>query len=406
MNKTSINTFESFLIILAMLELFTGGGGDIYSFSIFSVRITLRMILFGSFIINFTVINFRRRIQFDNLTIVIIILNIYCLFSLFTGMIFNSSISSFNDYRSVMFLLLYLPIVSLYKNKYSSFQVLYRMLIFSSLVVSFSSIVIYYLINIGLLNVYEFRVILDNFASDTWLRNSGAFIYPSHTFVLITSIVILSKMIFYRINTFEKLCYVVLAIPIFLSNTRGLIITYGVISIFLISYGIMKRKVRLNVIFGLIFILIFIFIFTKDIDFTRFLGFSDQIGGRRVTFLSEGLTAFSRNLLSVIFGNGYGLRLPSTGTLDLEISFFEILVEQGLIGLILWIGYLSYTIIHIHHLTKAAQIERYIGISAISSLVAIVMLSLTNPYINNSLGIMYTFILLMVIKGEYYEKYK
>ena len=116
-----------------------------------------------------------------------------------------------------------------------------------------------------------------------------------------------------------------------------------------------------------------IFIALYSFDFTRFLSIGNDSGVIvRLNTIDESLSAINAHMF---FGNGFGFELD-TKKFHQENSFLDIAVEQGLIGIFL------YCVLFFHIFTKSKE-SVYLAISV--AIVAI--MSLTNPYINNPLGI-------------------
>lgn len=400
MLNTRKRLFESFLICIFFLETFLGGGGDIFSFHFMGIRLTLRMVISLVLLLRYLIFFVWKTTKLDSLSSTIYILFAYNLFSFLVGSFYNGFGVAWNDLKSTLFLVLFLPITSLKVNRYSSFKIFYTILLISASIISTVSITIFSLIQLGYIDIYQFRLILDSFASDTWLRNSGAFIYPSHVYLIIASIFILFKNFYKNISFLEKILFIFFALPILISNTRGLIITYIFSMLISIISLILSKKIRIRQLLIMVTMILLILILTRGVDFSRLLSLADQVDGRRITFIREGLIEFSLNPISVLFGRGYGLSLPSTGSLDLEISLFEILIEQGLFGLGIWLTFIFLSVWKIRNYIISKSISYFIGTSAIISIMSIFILSFTNPYLNNSVGILMIFILILIIEHE------
>ena len=119
----------------------------------------------------------------------------------------------------------------------------------------------------------------------------------------------------------------------------------------------------------------------------------------RVYLLDESkkiLTASPKNL---IFGTGYGTKIGNRLT-GIEMSFLDIWVEQGIIGVILWI---SVCMLIFLNFNKAYKINLYIdndNIGIMACAIALLLLTNINPFINNPIGIGFVLFALVVSRNE------
>ena len=400
-NKDSERLFPfGFLILMIMIEVFTGGGGDFYSFSVSGVRLTLRILLFALLILFYVLFATKRRIYIDSLSKCVYALVFYNFVSMLFGAFFNDSRSSLTSFLSSLYLVAFIPFMSCYKQKTSSFKVLYFVLLSCSTVIATVTLGIYFACNSGLTNVYEMRRFLGSINGDWWMRANGSVAYPSQTYVMIACLFILAKTFFRKTNFVEKILMFYFALAVLSTCTRGLIITMIICSfaLFLLSIFMKVNRVK-NILFVALVALAFLAILPL-FDLSRVLSFSDQVGGRRLVFLSEGLEKNLSNPFYLVFGMGFGASLPSTGSLNLEISLFEIFIEQGLIGLSLWIIYFALTLKYIVLKIRNGLCPFYIGIGLVAAVFAIFIESFTNPYINNTVGIICFFLCLLICKHE------
>ena len=397
------NKYKGILILLIMIEVFTGGGGDFYSFHIGGIRLTARMVLFVLVVMSY-IFSKRRWIDMDRVGRSIYLLFVYNTFSCVFGVLLNSPNQAISTWLSVLYLAAYLPIVSHYKDRYASFESLYRTLLVCSTIVASVTLGIYIACNTGMTSVWEMRQLLDAMPGDWWMRQSGGVAYPSQTYVLVAGILILTKSIFSKTRVLEKGLMIFYFVALMSTSTRGLIITMAFSIICVIFIANLKRKLKASSsVFIILAFVIFIY-FIQNIDFSRVFSFVDQIGGRRELFLIDGIKKLLSNPIFTVIGCGYGVALKSTGSLNLEISLFEILLEQGIIGVILWLLYVINSITYINNGIKHEQCRDYVGYGLIISMLAIFVESFTNPYLNNTVGILCFLICLLVFKNESYKK--
>ena len=97
----------------------------------------------------------------------------------------------------------------------------------------------------------------------------------------------------------------------------------------------------------------------------------------------------------LIFGMGYGSEVAGR-TDGLEMSFLDILLEQGLIGLAIW-GYL-FLIVFMNYYSSYKRGQRLttLDISLMAAFMGILLLTNINPFINNPIGISFFLVMLIV----------
>ena len=99
--------------------------------------------------------------------------------------------------------------------------------------------------------------------------------------------------------------------------------------------------------------------------------------------------------VNLIFGTGYGSDVAGR-TDGLEMSFLDILVEQGLIGLGLWFFLFLIIYLNYYFAYKKGQKLTTLEISLLAAFMGILLLTNINPFINNPIGISFFLIMLVV----------
>ena len=116
-----------------------------------------------------------------------------------------------------------------------------------------------------------------------------------------------------------------------------------------------------------------IYYMANTLDFSRVLNLSTDTGVKsRITVLDESIQVINN---SPIIGNGFGTELPSKKQHQ-ENSFLDIFVEQGLIGLFCYLLVFYFCLVNF---------KAYTALKV--ALISIAFMSMTNPYINNPIGI-------------------
>ncbi|MEH7250723.1 hypothetical protein V7111_01140, partial [Neobacillus niacini] len=112
----------------------------------------------------------------------------------------------------------------------------------------------------------------------------------------------------------------------------------------------------------------------------------------------EFITASKEILLqpsNLILGTGYGAEIAGRIT-GIEMSFLDILLEQGLIGLAIW-GYLFLIIYYNYYVAyKNGQNITTVDISLMAAFMGVLLLTNINPFINNPIGISFFLLVLIV----------
>ncbi len=386
------------LITLFLLDIFIFGGSGIELIDINGFRATLRMVLFLSicifYFIDVIFLHFGN-IIFDKTAIYFYVLLFYCFLSCAYGIIVgNNIIEAVNDLKPVLFLAAYLPIVSLAKSHYINDIYIYKLLLLSSFIVSLVTLDIFLQSYLGFsgffFNVNEIK----NIFLDIGIRENGGVVFPGHLFVLISDVILINKFINNKISTYEFLLILLFSFVIFQSSTRGLILILLLSFIFLnFKRWLKAKKINFKIIFFIFFISILMSLLFLEYDLSRLFVYDDLSTNTRIIFLSE---FFDEFLLNPIIGVGYGSYLPSKGYNHLELSYAEILLEQGLVGLLLWVSLILNVIKNCYLEYKKYHQESLKYCIFAVSIVSI--LSFTNPYINNPLGISINIIVMMILK--------
>jgi hypothetical protein len=101
----------------------------------------------------------------------------------------------------------------------------------------------------------------------------------------------------------------------------------------------------------------------------------------RIVTLSQALDRTS--VVSTVIGKGFGFGVPERPE-HMEISYFEILYKQGVIGLCWWIGFFALLVARSRRALSYGKAE--LAYPFFLSSVFIALESFTNPFINNPIG--------------------
>lgn len=88
------------------------------------------------------------------------------------------------------------------------------------------------------------------------------------------------------------------------------------------------------------------------------------------------------DILSTIFGHGFGAEI--NGRNRIEVAWVEILYKQGIIGIAFWLYW--FATLASNYCALTGQAKKY-GRPYFASALFIFILSFTNPFMNNSIGL-------------------
>ncbi|MBI2966569.1 MAG: hypothetical protein HYY40_01985 [Bacteroidetes bacterium] len=362
-----LNKINRFLFIAVLLELFMGGGGRITEFGF----LTLRMILFFLMIaINIPVFLISKKIN----KYVIELMMIFTLYLIFYCTIgFFNNISFAKIFEDIKPLTYFYSMLFFYNNinEWSDIKYIIKILKISSLIMAVVYIFIYFIMNLGIVDfstIYSALSISDEF----YFRGEHAFFYKGFFYLCIGFIFFVSEN-----NVSSKYLSILIFIAIILTFTRGFILSL------IVSYIILElffKKVSVKTLFILVFnifilVMIFSFFTTQEIGDKTV---SDNIRLTTIRQVYE-TTGFVSSFIGHGFGQGVAIR-----KIHMEISFLEIFHKQGLFGLFLWL-YIFVLIVKFYNQTVKNKNNYYAKPLLISSIFVYVV-SFTNPFINNPIG--------------------
>ncbi|WP_044747191.1 O-antigen ligase family protein [Bacillus alveayuensis] len=392
---------EKFLLTLFFIELFIGGGGRLFSFG----PITLRMVLFAIIITIFIIrlLVGKAFIIKNTNTILVYILLLWFGMSFLIGLLNGNKLNlMIGDIKTLSFLLIYFPLCYYISNDRFSVKSIFNLLKATSIIISMMTITITILANTVYLNsldLYEF--INDLSDGDFIFRSSGAVFYKGHYYVLIS--VVISMFLYFnnKHNRYDILILLLGTISLILSETRGLIISALIGLILCILLNLKSFIVKLNK--SLFFIALLVWplfnFFTPYINFERInLSSLSQDLGVKVRFLiiEEALNKIQNNFF---LGSGFGTEITNRPS-NIEISFLDILMEQGMIGLVIWLMiFLNIFIMYYKIIkNKLIKLDAY-HIALFVSIISTIFLTNTNPFINNPLGMIH----ILIVMIYYYQ---
>ena len=203
--------------------------------------------------------------------------------------------------------------------------------------------------------------------------NGNAFFYKGFIYLPLAAIALLMEK--------KYIWFVVLAISIFFTYTRGLylLLFIGFIFVFLSARNVNIFKMLMG------FFVIYLFYYLADsfglLDFSESFMESHAEGDTdRLIMIRQVMEKV--NFMSAFVGHGFGVGIEIR-PIRMEISFLEIFHKQGIVGILFWGMVLLQIVMSGNKVRKDKR--NLVSFFVITSFM-IYMQSFFNPYINNPIG--------------------
>lgn len=357
-----IRTFYSVILI----ELIIGGSGRIFEFG----PITLRMIFFIIAIgISLLYKTDHKLINHKILFIQVFFLLLITLAS-FIGIINSADFSLIlTDIKPLLFFFL-ISFFYIVINDHNDLDHTISLIKKCSIFLSISYLVVIFLLSTKLIDFLSFYYLADS--GDIMFRTPPFFFYKGFLYLGIGVI-----FFFTTPGNKNKSISLFIFIVMCFTLTRGFILMTSIVLIFYIY--IISRNITIKVISTFIVIFLFIFLFPVLNELIGDKAESDNFRIHQIKEVFEEIT-----ILSSIFGHGFGIGVPIR-PVHMEIAYLEIFHKQGIIGLLFW-SVLIVDIILMYIRIKKTELKRKI-LPFILSCVFIYLQSITNPFLNNPIGL-------------------
>ncbi|SDM70155.1 hypothetical protein [Bacillus sp. OK048] len=441
-----MNKFEKVLLTLFFVEIFVGGGGRLIDFGFVSIRQVLFLLLLLTFAIRIVKEKaiFNKEIntffRFNPVTVGVYLLIAWFLVSMLVGYINGHPLGAIiTDFFRVSFFALYFPLAYYISNDRFSLKRIITLLKYSALAVAIFTITVSLLgktvFAANFKPFYDFMNWMMN--DDLFFRPSNSVFYKSHFFVLVGLIISLNDLLNRKYKKLDVFLVILGSISVLWSETRGFLLAF-MLSILVIMVldvkvivdsikgisqkiqGLVQSKQFLRKFAICIVVIVAVPILYENMTLERFevvtieevpadSGLTiDEFGNAKTTkpevndvsvnARMEFITASKEILLNpanLILGTGYGTEIAGRIT-GIEMSFLDILLEQGLIGLAIW-GYLFLIIYYNYYVAyKKGQHITTMDISLMAAFMGVLLLTNINPFINNPIGISFFLLVLIV----------
>lgn len=456
-----MNKFEEILLTLLFIELFIGGGGRLIDFGLLSIRQVLFIILLLTFVYRI----FKNKAFFNKevntfFRLTPVTIGVYLLIASF-GV--SSLIGIMNghplgiivtDFFRVSYLVLFFPLAYYISKDRFSMQRIVKILKYSAIVVSIFTITVTLIgKTIFVSNFDQFYVFMNTIMNDDlFFRPSNSVFYKSHFYVLIGLILVFNDLLNKHYSKLNVTLVILGSISLIWSETRGFLLAFMLSALMIILLDVkiivdpikgLSSKIQ-KIIKSKFFIKKFIislivissvpFLFNnmtlerfevatgeenqQEVEKTetetsqQHSPFTKQKNNEvndvsvnaRMEFITDSISILS-NPVNLIVGTGYGTEIADRIT-GIEMSFLDILIEQGLIGLAIWVFLFLIVYYNYYIAYKNGYKLSSLDVSLLSVFMGVLLLTNINPFINNPIGMSF-FLLLLVVsqkKKEFSKK--
>lgn len=381
-------TFRHILLLLILIELFLMGSGQMLKFG----SVTLRMVLYVCALLVSLIIVITEKPIIHRSVIVIVTAFIGLLvISMFTGVVNGNDLKKILiDIKPLLYLLMVIPF-SLLINNIDAIFLVRKLIKLSGVVMAVIYLTVLLCIFLGYidyLTIYDFVSDPDSADSDVMVstEESGRIFYKGFLYLNIAFLFFIYR---YK-NENDKFIALILLFAIVMTFTRGFL--FGLImTIITMSIIEIKRKKSFSILIGVSLLVVLFFPF-----YLSFVGDKSDSDIIRFMLMNQVIEAIT--IPSIFIGHGFGIGVPIKPN-GMEITYFEVFHKQGILGLTFWfalLGYMIYSYIKIN-IRQHKEIAR----PFIAGSIFVYFQSLTNPYLNNPIGmsmVLLTFITLLVIR--------
>jgi hypothetical protein len=453
-----MNKFEKILLTVFLIEVFVGGGGRLIDFGVISIRQLLFMLVVATYVYRL----FREKAFFNKDVNTFIRLNpasvgMYLLIGWFVvstiiGILNGNSFAlAVKDLFRVSYFMVYFPLAYYISAVRFTKADVINLLKYSALAVAIFTIAIDLLGKtiFGGPDFKPFYDFMNNMMNDDlFFRPSNSVFYKSHLYVLIGLVISLNALFEKKYTKVDIANIILCSISVLWSETRGFLLAFMVSALVIILLDLKvltdpikgmlnkltnavrsKHFLKKSIVF-LVIIVSIPFLY-KYMTLERFeevvveeenqaepssetnsiegeartekveTKVNDVSVNSRLTFIKESRDILMDNPVDFIIGTGHGTEIA--GRIMIEMSFLEILVEQGVIGLSIWVFLSLLVFLNYYSLYKKGYKPGAIEISLMAAFMGLLLLTNINPFINNSIGIIF-FVLVLVLSQNQKDK--
>jgi hypothetical protein len=446
-----MNRFEKILLTVFFIEIFVGGGGRLIDFGFLSIRQVLFILLMLTFL--FRIVQQRALldkrintfIRFNPLTIGVYVLILSFIFASATGYVNDHPLSIIvMDFLRVSFIVAYFPLAYYISEERFTKDRVITILKWSALVVAIFTITVSLLgKTVFSSNFGPFYLFMNDIMNDDlFFRPSNSVFYKSHIFVFFALIISLNALLDKKYTKLDIVNVIICSISILWSETRGFLLAFAVsvMAIILLDTRIitepikgLSQKIRTaftsksfmrKATISVLIVIAMPFLY-KYMTLERFdtgeqavevpdkkesskkkttkkeVEVNDTSTNTRIGDILEAKKILS-DPVYLVLGAGYGTEIGGRLT-GIEMSMLDILIEQGMLGLAIWLFLCALVFYNYHLVHKKVKKISTLEISLIAAFFGMLLLTNINPFINNPLGISF-FLFILIVSQNRKEK--
>lgn len=358
------------LFSITLLELFLGGGGRIFEMG----AATLRMVLFFMNILIVALLYFKRYQIPTYTAILIFVVTVFLIFYSILGLINGAQIALLAEDVKPLSYFYSILFFSYYIDSEQRVHLVVKLLKQSSLFMAMAYIIIQLLFYLNLIHFtwfYQYTYTQISASDFIFRGTSGLFFYKGFAYMVVGLIFWIHSS-----KSFGKsIAIVLLTVAMILTGTRGVILVFGML--YALFYGVpllLRLNVKMLILSALLVFGSIYFFANRDIGNKEL---SDSIRVDQTVQVVQDI-----DFISFFIGHGFGIGVPIR-PVHMEIGYLEVFHKQGILGLSLW-GLLFFSLYktyvqqhNLEHIRKAF----FLGTLFLT------LLSLTNPFFNNPIGI-------------------
>jgi hypothetical protein len=359
------------LLIVALVEIFLGGGGRLID----TGALTIRMYFFIVALFFGVVIMFGRGHMHQSLVRLTLAFTVLLVVGIVMGTITGQSLNYILiDVKPLLFFYYIFFFAALVKTE-EDVNLVIRLLKICSVVLAVGYLIMLVLINAKRIPFMPFYVWASG-TEEISFRGEFAFFYKGFVYLCI-------GIFFFnwREGWKSKLAIITIIVAVMLTFTRGFVLSLFIL--YLIKLTLIDKR-WLSFFFICVLSLFFAaavwtFVLNEE-NLKASREMSDQTRVQQIEDLKDEL-----NPVTFIVGRGFGIvRTPSRETQHLEISYAEVLLKQGMLGIAFWV-YLAYLIYRYYNLAARNNNGKRAKPFILASIFVYIQ-SFVNPYILNPMG--------------------
>ena len=359
-------SFFKLFFYLVLIEIVIGGSGRMIEFG----PLSFKMVLFGISLV-LTFFNLRK-LKFDKYLLFFEFFFIFSiLFSFSVGALnFSSTENIFEDLKPLLFILM-INFFLIAIDGIKTINNVIRIIKYFSLFMAIIYIIFVILLFMNIINFSTFYE-QQSEIGEILFRNQYMVFYKGFLYLGVGFLFLAVSQ-----KRTDKIYSIIVFVALCLTLTRGFILMAAAVYGFYIFF--VNKKASVKILVSAITIGLLIYLLPIMFNVLGDKSESDIV--RIITFHQ---VTDEINLLSFFIGHGFGHGVEAR-PIHMEISYLEIFHKQGILGLFFWF-YVLYIVFKYYFSIKNQQFKR-MALPFLLSVCFTFLQSLTNPYINNPIGI-------------------